>query len=117
MKRREKNIDLIRGDTLPIVFSLVNKNGNRISEEVDEIYFTIKKNYNDIEYVLQKKLSTNQIKKESDVFKLIISHEETANLEYGYYIYDIEIKIDNYIKTVVIGKINLLSEVTFIENE
>lgn len=86
-------------------------------EEVDEIYFTIKKKYNDVDYVLQKRLSTDEIKKETDMFKLVFLHEETSKLDCGYYVFDIEVKIGNYIKTVVIGKINLLDEVTFINNE
>lgn len=51
------------------------------------------------------------------MFSFVFTHEETAELEYGYYVFDIEIKIAEYFKTVVHGKINLLEEVTTINNE
>ena len=52
------DIEFIRGDTKPLKFQVKDSKGNLLKmDSNDELIFTIKKNYNTKNVILQKKLS------------------------------------------------------------
>jgi hypothetical protein len=118
MKPKEFDMELIRGDTLPISFNIQDNEGNPLVPTLDdELYFTMKKNYNSPSFVCQKKLSSGDFEIVEDKIRFVLTHEDTANLGYGEYVYDIQLSTGNYVKTIVLGTITLTEESTWINNE
>lgn len=118
MEPKEFDFEFPRGDTCPVSFSLLDSNGNALEPTTgDEIYFTMKKNYNSSSFLLQKKYSNGDITFNGNVGYLVIQHTDTSNLPYGNYVYDIELMSGDLVKTLVKGTITLTKEATFIENE
>ena len=116
MEPKEVDFEFPRGDTLPILFDFKDILGTNLTQ-LDEIYFTLKKNYNTEEYILQKRLTRGEIEKVDNQFALELSHTDTATLAYGNYVYDIQIKSGTYVRTAYKGQITLTEEATFISNE
>lgn len=112
------DVEMIRGDTQPLKFQIKDNEGNilQMSAE-DELIFTVKKNYNTKQTILQKKLSTNDITYKNGWYLFTLKHEDTANLKYGTYVYDIQLMSEGIVATLVLGTITLTQEVTHIENE
>ena len=115
MEPKEFDIEFTRGDTCPLQFSLLDKEGNiLILTSSDELFFTVKNNFTTTQVKLQKKYSTGDITQEEDgSYKLIIEAEETENWKYGSYVWDIELVSGDYTRTVAIGNLTLTNEVTF----
>lgn len=115
MEPKEFDIEFTRGDTCPLKFSLVDNEGNILTlTSSDELFFTVKNNFNTTTNKLQKKYSTGDIVQEEDgSYKLIIEAEDTANWSYGSYVWDLELVSGDYTKTVAIGNLTLTNEVTF----
>lgn len=108
-------MELIRGDTGKYKFRRRNTDGNIIGTIADEIYFTIKKDSYTEEYVLQKTLEDMTFD-EDYYYHFTIFPEDTDNLDYGTYRYDIEVVQDGN-KTTTVGEFVLKEEVTFASNE
>ena len=119
MEPKEVDFNFPRGDTCPIHFTITDKAGDELNleKDIDEIYFTMKKNYRTAEYILQKKYSRGEITVEGKDGVFILEHEDTATLKYGKYVYDIQLKSGDYVKTLALGEIELTNESTYIENE
>ena len=117
MEAKEFDFEFPRGDTCPVSFDITDKNGNELDFTNTEVYFTLKKNYNTTSYILQKKKSTSGITIEGKKGSLVLTHNDTAELNYGNYVYDIQIKSGDYVKTLVLGTITLTNESTFKANE
>lgn len=117
MEPKEFDIEFPRGDTCPISFDITDKNGNELDLTGAEIYFTLKKNYTSPTAILQKKKSTGGITIDGKNGSLVLTHTDTAELNYGKYVYDIQIKSDSYVKTLALGEITLTNESTWLENE
>lgn len=118
MEPKEFDIEFPRGDTCPVEFCLTDKAGNiLIPTEKDEIYFTVKKSYNARDFILQKRFSYKELEVYGDKINFILSHEDTANLKYGNYVYDIQLMSGDYVKTLVLGTMILTNEATWRPNE
>lgn len=115
MEPKEFDIEFTRGDTCPIKFSLVDSNGTILElKQSDELYFTVKDNFNTTTEKLQKTYGNGDITKEEDgSYKLVIEAEDTNNWKYGSYVFDICLVSGDYTRTVVIGNLTLTNEVTF----
>lgn len=87
-------IYLTRGDTLPIKIQITDKDNNPyILQEGDILYFTVKKSINTSEIIIQKQLNTNTFN---------INHDDTANLAYGKYLYDVQLTLaDGTVWTII----------------
>ena len=118
MEPKEYDIEFPRGDTCPLKFSLLDEGKSFIKlSETDEMYFTVKKSYGTNEYILQKRFSKQEISEDGDGYTLTIMPEDTNNLNYGTYVYDLYVKSGDLTRTVCMGQITLTNEVTFISNE
>lgn len=115
MEAKEFDIEFTRGDTCPLKFNLVDAEGNKlVLTASDELYFTVKNNYNTTTTKLQKSYGNGNITQEEDgSYKLIISADDTANWNYGSYVWDLCFVSTDYTKTIAIGSLTLTNEVTF----
>lgn len=112
-------LNIIRGDTKYYKFKRINKlDGNIITTIPDKMCFTVKFDYN-VEDVLIQKTLDNEIKfdEENSYYYFTILPEDTNNLPYGKYVYDIEITEKSKVTTIAIGEIELTEEVTFASNK
>lgn len=103
-----------RGDTQVFKFKLKDKEGNDLSLATgDNLYFTVKKNTKSDTVTFQKTL-TSGITFEDGYYKVLVSSNDTAELSYGGYVYDIELKTsEGVVKTLTLGTITLTDEVTW----
>lgn len=86
-KVKNTTIYLTRGDTLKVQISLSDPDGNPYEpQEGDRIRFAVKKDYNDPEKMLL-------INKEVplDTMILTLDPEDTKEMEFGDYVYDLEL--------------------------
>lgn len=110
-------ISITRGDTKVLKFQRKNKDGI-IETEAKELYFTVKENSNKQNYLFQKTLDNGiTFNTEDFYYRITINPSDTDNLYYGTYQYDIEVKEDDYVKTIDLGEFVITEEVTFVGNE
>jgi hypothetical protein len=109
-------IELIRGDSLSLKFQRKDPEGQPITTEADEVFFTVKKNTTTEEYILQKTIEDMTF--EDGTYHITILPEDTEELDYGSYVYDLEVCVGtDYKKTIAIGEFKIKEEVTFASNE
>lgn len=108
-------INLTRGDTLTLKFQRKNSDGEIITPKPSEVIFSVKSNYNSTKTLIQKKLSDGTIEYNEETFYYTfkLEHDDTKELAYDEYKYDIEVQFDNEVKTIALGSLNLTHEVTF----
>ena len=109
-------MNITRGDTKSFKFRR-KSDGKPITQEADNIYFTVKNtNYTD-EVLFQKTIDDMDFDEEY-YYHFTILPKDTNELEYGDYKYDIEVKIgDTYVKTIAKGTLKIEEETTFMVNE
>jgi len=109
---------MARGDLESRQFLLKNPSGETFTTEPDEIYLTVKKTADDRDFIVQKRLSTGGISKvETGKYQFTIMPEDTNNMNYGDYAFDIEIVKNGLIKKTFFGRFILDKEVTHYYNE
>ena len=105
-----------RGDTKPLLkFKLKDKEGNDIElSDTDKLYFTVKKDAYSTDIVIQKTRGNGITKTDDGYIHVRLESDDTAELDYGTYGYDITIKTTSgIVKTLTIGTITLTEEYTF----
>lgn len=111
------DLEFTRGDTQVLKFQLKDKLENVISLGLDDIiYFTVKKNQNSSKVLIQKRYP-DDIVYQDGYFIFILKTEDTSDLAYGTYQYDIELKSGDYVKTLGFGSITLTDEITHRRDE
>lgn len=111
------DIEFTRGDTQFLRFQLKDAEGNLIElSENDKVYFTVKQNQNSEDILIQKKFPES-ISYDDEYYYFTLNSEDTSDLQYGTYQYDIELKSGDYVKTLVFGTITLTEEITHRGNE
>lgn len=94
-------ITLTRGDTFKATVSIVDKDGNPYEPvEGDRIRFAMNSNYQDQTPILVKDIPL-------DTMTLILNPEDTKRLDYGKYVYDMELtkasgEVDTFIAKATI---------------
>ena len=112
------NIEIIRGDTKKLKFQRKSTNSEVITEKPDKMFFTVKTGYYSKDYLFQKRLDTDIIYNEEDnYYYFTINSSDTDKLDYGDYVFDIEIIKNDIKKTIARGTLTVEKEVTFAENE
>lgn len=100
------DISLTRGDSLFLTVELTNQDGSSYTPvEGDSIRFAMKKRYKDPECLILKQIPTSMM-------VLGIDPEDTKNLSFGTYVYDIELTdhLGN-VATPIIGTFKVTEEV------
>lgn len=111
------DIEFTRGDTQFLRFQLKDVELNPIElAEGDNLYFTVKQNQNSTDILIQKKYPES-IQYDEGYFIFTLSSEDTSDLAYGTYQYDIELKSGDYVKTLGFGTITLTDEITHRRDE
>lgn len=99
------NFQFVKGDTYSRGFTI-----DGISQNIKEIYFTVKEKTSDKKYVMQKKL-THGIELDpliSNRYVLTISADDTNDMKANYnYVFDIEIITESIKKTIIGGNLIL----------
>lgn len=109
-------ISMPRGDLRTICFNVTAQDSK---SEIDftEIYVTFKKSFKHKNVLFQKKLGNNTVEKTEDGYTFTIFPEDTNNLDYGKYVFDIELIYEDTLKTTFVGELIITNEVTFECNE
>lgn len=110
-------ITMPRGDIRPVGFMINSKIHDSL--DFDNIYFTVKKNFNARDILFQKTLASGKIEKTDDgAYQFTIEPEDTDGMAYGSYVFDIEVVSEElHIKQTFLGTLTLTQEVTFAANE
>lgn len=108
---------LIRGDTGAFKFQRLDQSGAPIVTTPDAIYFTVKKSYTNQEEVFQKDLSDMSFSNEDNSWHFIIQPSDTSSLDYGSYVYDLEVTENDYVQTIAKGKLIIDEESTWVANK
>lgn len=94
-------ITLTRGDTFEALVSATEKDGAQyIPIEGDSIRFAMKENYTDARPILVKDIPI-------DTMMLVLEPQDTADLNFGKYVYDIQLtrangKVDTFITKAIL---------------
>lgn len=117
MKRLE--IKMHRGDYTKKKINILDKTDLNTNIDFNEIYITFKKSTKSQDFLFQKKLSTGEIQKNEDgSYTFEILPEDTNQLKFGDYVFDIELVCSvPKIKQTFLGNLYLLEEVTYALNE
>lgn len=103
----ENVIKLTRGDTAYINIKVINSYGDNVEfVDGDVLTLTIRRSTRSPNIVLQKKFVAS---------KLIIEPSDTQNLQFGQYVYDVELRrADGYVDTIIPPhSFTLMEEVTY----
>ena len=107
-------IEITRGDTKSFKFQRKNTDGEVIKAKADEVTFSVKENYYTKVAPITKKLSRGEIQFDDEAFyHFKIEHDDTKDMPYGSYVFDIEVKYNDEVKTPLIDTIKITEEVTF----
>lgn len=109
-------ISMVRGDTAKFRFQRLDANGDVILTKAPRIFFTLKKKYIYEPFILQKTIADMTFDFEG-WYHFTIEPEDTNGLDFGAYIYDIEVITDEYKQTISIGDFAITKEVTWVQNE
>ena len=109
-------MQIIRGDSSKFKFQRLDENGDPILIPASRIYFTVKRKATDSEIILQKTVDDMTFDGEG-YYHFVIEPEDTNEMAFGDYVFDIEVITDEYKQTIAIGKFFVSYEVTHAGNE
>lgn len=107
-------MEFCKGNTFKFRFKRKDILGNIITEKATNVWFTIKIDHYTNENLIQKTLEDGITFGEDYYYHVVIKPEDTLNLNYGTYVYDIKIEADGEIYTLKKdGVVDILKIVTF----
>ena len=86
------NLSLIRGETKVWKFQRKDGSGTVITTMPDEMYCSIKANYDDDDYLIQKTYGDSEITYSDTWWYITLSASETLSLAPGKYVMDVKVK-------------------------
>ena len=108
-------MEFVRGDTEKYKFQRKDANGEVITTKADSIYFTVKTDGYSDDVLLQKTIDDMTF--DSDYYyHFTIEPEDTDEMDYGTYRYDVEV-IQDGVKKTTVGEFILTEEITFTDDE
>lgn len=104
-----ENLYLVKGDsfTFDIILSELEN-----YENVNSIFFSVKKTKIDQNYTFQKSLTNGIISIDTLKYRVCIEPQDSELLECGEYYYDLEIGINNDIYTIMMGILHITEDIT-----
>ncbi len=124
MKPKNIDFEIVRGDNknISIAFTQTHEGDEKsyqiIKNKVDKMYFTVKDDPSEKSYIFQKTLLNGiEFDTATGIYIIKILPEDTDNLSFASYDYDIEIINNNQKTTKLIGKLKINQEVTHYSNE
>jgi len=109
-RMENKNITMIKGDTLSFNVEVMDLNGNPMT--VDSADFTCKKLGTDESNIFRKSLGAG-ITQLEDYLVVRVAPEDTKEVEAGQYFYDLQLGVGQDIFTVMKGVMEIEQDVTF----
>ena len=109
-KMENKNITMVRGDTLSFNVEVTDANDGLI--EVDSAYFTCKKISTDDVNIFKKALNAGIIQDENGL-TVRVAPEDTRNVSAGQYFYDLQIGVNSDIFTILKGVLEIEQDVSY----
>ena len=109
---KQQNITIVRGDSADLELTLyeTNEHGEKVEYvpvEGDSLLFTVKTNTKTKNYIFQKPIDVMSL----DGLKIAIHPEDTSDLSYGTYKYDVEYTSgDGYVDTVITPRDFIVAE-------
>lgn len=112
-------MEITRGDNKTFKFQRKRKDGSIITDLPSKMFVTIKKDYSRFDFVIQKSLENKEItyNDTDNFYRFELVPEDTNDLLYGNYVYDIEITENSKVKTISKGKFTITEEATFESNK
>lgn len=99
------NISLTRGDTFKCILSLTENSNPYIPDDEDVIRFALKSSYKSEDILIRKIIP-------HDTMLLRLEAEDTKDMEYGDYVWDLEItRKDGDVDTFLKGKLKLTESI------
>ena len=106
-------MDLVRGDTLKVKFPIVYHDGENVDKkDIATLFMTFKKSAYSHEILIQKELEQVSVD-DNGYYTVEIKPEDTETLNYGEYIFDIEVTLTNGYRKTKVGTLTLKEETTF----
>lgn len=108
------DLEFTRGDTKKFKFRLRDKNKQPIElAPTDKLYLTAKKDPNSNAIIFQKTIGNGIELKEDGYYHVTINPDDTNQLPYGTYGYDVQITtVTGKTKTFIVSTITLTEEYT-----
>lgn len=103
-------IKSVRGDTMAFAIEIED-----LDQDLDSAYFSCKRNYTDEDYVFQKSIGDGIEKVETGKYRIRVAPEDTATVDPRSYYFDLEIGVNGDIYTLMRGILELLPDVTEVE--
>lgn len=107
MQPVKRNIKHTRGDTFQFDFQVKDS-----TAQLQSAYFSIRRKPNDDDYVLQKSIGHGITEVDTDVYRVRLDAEDTADLAVRDYAYDLELIIGADTITPLMGTFTLTQDVT-----
>lgn len=109
-------MEFFKGDSYSFKFQR-KQNGEVIKSLPQKMYFTVKDSLYGGNKIFQKTLENGITKSDDDYYHILINPEDTDEMSYKDYFYDIEVITRNYKKTIASGILNFKREITTLEDE
>lgn len=107
----KKNIEMFKSTTLAFALEFEG-----ITQELESAYFTVKRDLDIDEPIIQKSLndgiSVVEIADNSISYRVRVAPEDTSNVEIGDYYYDLQISINGDVFTILNGTLKIKQDVT-----
>lgn len=107
---------MVRGDSKAYKFQRKDREGNILTDTPSTLFFTVKTSFNTQDFVLQKTLENMYITQDG-YWHFVLNPEDTENLPYGKYCWDIQVVQDGFKTTIARGHLELTKESTWEMNE
>lgn len=104
---KDNYISMVRGDTLAFGIKI-----DGLDQDLDKAYFTVKKNLTDDAVSARVQLYDGIEKVETGKYIVRLAPAQTRNLEAGKYYYDMQIKANGDVFTILKGVLELEHDVT-----
>lgn len=98
---KQADFSFTRGDTLPLEFSLADGDGNNVAiDSLNSLILTCRKrNTLSSPIIFQKNIEDFEYDSEAKKYTVTIQPEDTRELMYGYYNFDIQVNYGGVIET------------------
>lgn len=108
----KKNINVVRGDTISLKFTLKTADGQDVNEQdIETLLITLKKGTDDISPTIFQK-TLEDITFDDGYCHVVFEPEDTEDLEYGKYYFDIEVTLNNGYRKTALYTLTLTEETT-----
>ena len=111
-------MQITRGNTKYLKFQRHYCDDEVITELPQNIYFSIKYDYNQDEFLIQKTLNNGiEYDTKDNYYYITINPDDTEDLPYGKYYFDIKVVDNDYKNTIACDELEITERVTSANNE